>query len=234
MKKIFYLLLLMVLFVPVAVFAKDGKADMTRLNEALASEGISAKNGSYTGKGNKVKVYIFRGQGCGYCKNLITYLNSIIDQYGDMIDINTYEVWYDSDNANLMTSVASVMGDTVGGVPYMVIGDKSFKGYSSNSNSSITKQIKKMYESNNPYDVMNHLGEAKDTTSNNTDTDTNHGDGNAYNNDLKTTSRDQEKTVNVGEIVGWTIGTLAVVAGIAYIIVSKYKMQEPKKSKKRK
>ena len=123
------------------------------------------------------------------------------------------------------------MGDTISGVPYMVIGDKSFKGYSSNSNSSITKQIKKMYESDNPYDVMDHIGEVKDTTSNNTDSDANHGDGNTYNNDIKTTSRDQEKTVNVGEVIGWTLGTLAIVAGIVYIIVSKYKMQEPKKRK---
>ena len=228
MKKIFYLLVFIILFVPAVASAKDGKAVMTRLNEASTSEGITIKDENYTGSGNKVKVYVFRGQGCGHCKNLITYLNSIINRYGDKIDIKTYEVWHDADNANLMTSVASVMGDTVGGVPYMVIGDKSFKGYSSNSNSSITKQIKKMYESNDPYDVMEHIGEVKDSASNET-TDANHGDGNTYNNDLKKTSRDQESNINVGEVIGWIVGVGLTLAGIVYIISSKYKMKKLEK-----
>ena len=129
-KYLFTALILLIGFIPFYVSAKDGKPSMTRLNEALASESIDIKNSSYNGSGNKVKIYIFRGLGCGYCRNLLTYLNSIINDYKDIVDINTYEVWYDTDNSALMQSVAKAMGDEVGGVPYMIIGDKSFKGYS--------------------------------------------------------------------------------------------------------
>ena len=162
MKKYLYLaLILLIGFMPLNVFAKDGSPAMTRLNEALASEGITPNNDSYTGSGNKVRIYIFRGQGCGYCKRLLTYLNSIIDEYKDTVNIKTYEVWYDADNSALMDNAAATMGDTVGGVPYMIIGDKSFKGYSESSNNSIISQIKKVAAEENPYDGV-QMGIAPD------------------------------------------------------------------------
>lgn len=226
-KYLFTALILLIGFIPFYVSAKDGKPSMTRLNEALASESIDIKNSSYNGSGNKVKIYIFRGLGCGYCRNLLTYLNSIINDYKDIVDINTYEVWYDSDNSALMQSVANAMGDEVGGVPYMIIGDKSFKGYSQNSNSSIINQIKKVNKADNPYDVMEHIGDVK-TPSTGTTTDTNNGDGNTYNNDLKTISKNEKSSVNVGEVIAWIVGVGLTLAGIIYITISKYKMKNAK------
>jgi thiol-disulfide isomerase/thioredoxin len=225
-KYLFTALILLIGFIPFYVSAKDGKPSMTRLNEALASESIDIKNSSYNGSGNKVKIYIFRGLGCGYCRNLLTYLNSIINDYKDIVDINTYEVWYDADNSALMQSVAKAMGDEVGGVPYMIIGDKSFKGYSSNSNSSIINQIKKVNKAENPYDVMEHVGEVK--SSNGNTTTTNNGNGNTYNNDLKTTSKEEKSSINVGEVIAWIIGVGLTLAGIIYITISKYKMKNAK------
>ena len=226
-KYLFTALILLIGFIPFYVSAKDGEPSMTRLNEALASESIDIKNSSYNGSGNKVKIYIFRGLGCGYCRNLLTYLNSIINDYKDIVDINTYEVWNDIDNSALMQSVAKAMGDEVGGVPYMIIGDKSFKGYSQNSNNSIINQIKKVNKAENPYDVMEHIGDVK-TPSTDTATDTNNGDGNAYNNDLKRTSKEEKSSVNVGEVIAWIVGVGLTLAGIIYITISKYKMKNAK------
>lgn len=227
MKKYLYLaLILLIGFIPLNVFAKDGSPAMTRLNEALASEGITPTNESYTGSGNKVRIYIFRGQGCGYCKRLLTYLNSIIDEYKDTVNIKTYEVWYDADNSALMDSAAATMGDTVGGVPYMIIGDKSFKGYSESSNNSIISQIKKVAAEENPYDVMDHLGETKTTT-----TTTNNNTTQTTNDDTKVASNysnNEGAITSVGEVVAWVIGVGLTLAGIIYIIVSKYKMKDAK------
>ena len=227
MKKYLYLaLILLIGFIPLNVFAKDGSPAMTRLNEALASEGITPNNDSYTGSGNKVRIYIFRGQGCGYCKRLLTYLNSIIDEYKDIVNIKTYEVWYDADNSALMDSAAAVMGDTVGGVPYMIIGDKSFKGYSESSNNSIISQIKKVAAEENPYDVMDHLGETKTTT-----TTTDNNNTQTTNDDTKVASNysnNEGAITSVGEVVAWVIGVGLTLAGIIYIIVSKYKMKDAK------
>ena len=227
MKKYLYLaLILLIGFMPLNVFAKDGSPAMTRLNEALASEGITPNNDSYTGSGNKVRIYIFRGQGCGYCKRLLTYLNSIIDEYKDTVNIKTYEVWYDADNSALMDNAAATMGDTVGGVPYMIIGDKSFKGYSESSNNSIISQIKKVAAEENPYDVMDHLGETKTTT-----TTTNNNTTQTTNDDTKVASNysnNEGAITSVGEVVAWVIGVGLTLAGIIYIIVSKYKMKDAK------
>ena len=227
MKKYLYLaLILLIGFMPLNVFAKDGSPAMTRLNEALASEGITPNNDSYTGSGNKVRIYIFRGQGCGYCKRLLTYLNSIIDEYKDTVNIKTYEVWYDADNSALMDNAAATMGDTVGGVPYMIIGDKSFKGYSESSNNSIISQIKKVAAEENPYDVMDHLGETKTTT-----TTTNNNTTQTTNDDTKVASNysnTEGAITSVGEVVAWVIGVGLTLAGIIYIIVSKYKMKDAK------
>ena len=59
-----------------------------------------------------------------------------------------------------MTSVADTMKQEAGGVPYIVIGDKVFAGYSEQYDAEIKSQIKKLYETNKSkrYDVMEHIG----------------------------------------------------------------------------
>ena len=71
----------------------------------------------------KVTIYIFRGNGCGYCKNALTYFNDNADKYSDYFEVKTYEVWENSYNNELLKAVAEKMGDTLGGVPYIIIGD---------------------------------------------------------------------------------------------------------------
>lgn len=228
-KYLFTALILLIGFIPFYVSAKDGKPIKQTLNEALTAEGITAKDSNYSGENNKVKVYIFRGQGCPHCKDLLSYMNSIISKYGDIIDINVYEVWYDVDNSALMQSVANTMRDTIGGVPYMIIGDKSFKGYSTGSNSSITKQIDKMNKTDNPYDVMEHIGEVKTTTGNSNAGTTNSNNNNtAQTGNGYATAKGEEHTTNVGEIIAWIVGVGLTLAGIVYIIMSKYKMKNAK------
>ena len=115
---------------------------------------------------NKVNVYIFRGNTCGYCLHAIHYFSSIIGEYGKYFNLKTYEVWQNSDNSALMQKAASVLGDDASGVPYIIIGKKSFSGYASSMNSQIEAQIKSEYEKSKSdrYDIMDHLDEAKDTS----------------------------------------------------------------------
>lgn len=44
-----------------------------------------------------------------------------------------------------MTQVANVMGDDASGVPYIIIGDKSYSGYSDAMFDEILNQIKTEY-----------------------------------------------------------------------------------------
>jgi glutaredoxin len=112
---------------------------------------------SYSESDDKVNVYVFRGSTCSHCLEAIAYFTSIVPQYGKYFNLVTYEVWNNSANANLMKKVGSALGDSPDGVPYIVIGNKSFSGYSANSDSQIVAQIMATYNSTDRYDVMDNL-----------------------------------------------------------------------------
>ena len=49
------------------------------------------------------------------------------------------------------------MEDNLRGVPYMIIGKDSYKGYSSNVDSRIKASIKAEYEREDRYDAYEHI-----------------------------------------------------------------------------
>lgn len=121
---------------------------------------------NYKESNDKINIYIFRGDSCGFCLKAVSYFASILPEYGKYFNLITYEVWGNTDNASLMQEVASTFNETVDGVPYIVIGDKTFNGYSEQMNSEIEAQIKKMYNEKKPYDVMKNLGKKIDANEN--------------------------------------------------------------------
>ena len=96
-----------------------------------------------------INVHIFKGDGCGYCAAALEFFESIESEYGDYFNLVEHEVWYDENNATLMTEVASYFGEEVNGVPYIIIGDKTFQGYAETYNSEIITAIEESYNSNN-------------------------------------------------------------------------------------
>ena len=146
MKNIKYLVILLVvsLLVPVAVFAAD--------------EEVVAENPEATD--NKVPVYIFRGEGCPHCEEALTWFSGIEGEYGSKYKIVDYETWYNEDNAALMEKVAKARGETAEGVPYIIIGDKSWSGFSeADYAEEIKTQIDAVYaqDVSARYDVMKYL-----------------------------------------------------------------------------
>lgn len=112
----------------------------------------------------EVKVYLFYGEGCGYCARAKEFFNSIEEEYGDKFELVKYEVWSNQTNANLMQDTAKVFGFNAKGVPFIVIGDEYFDGYSEEYNEGIINAIEENYNSEERYDVMDHLGETNSTT----------------------------------------------------------------------
>ena len=149
-KKVFMLVLLISLMFPIHALAKTYYDDYNTLNfvDALKAEGMEIENKDYKETNDQAIIYLFRGQGCGYCKKLLTYLNSISKEYGKYFKVVSFEVWNDSKNSALMTKVATSKGDTANGVPYYIIGDETFGGYSEEYNDRIVKAIMDNY--NNP------------------------------------------------------------------------------------
>lgn len=158
MKKFLLLIMISLLcFIPVSVNAQEKGYSSLNLDEALTEEGIDHDFSNYEENNDQAIIYLFRGKGCGYCKKFLTFLNSIVDDYGKYFKVVSYEVWYDQENASLLTKVSNYLGTSAEGVPYIVIGDKVFPGYASSYDEDIKDAIKKQYDSKNEYDVMEKL-----------------------------------------------------------------------------
>lgn len=100
---------------------------------------------------NKVNIYFFWGDGCPHCKKEFEFFDSIKTEYGNYFVLNTFEVWNNEDNQKLLKQFAAKMGDEVTGIPYTIIGNKTFKGFNENHESKILDAIKEQYK--NSYDV---------------------------------------------------------------------------------
>ena len=100
---------------------------------------------------NKVNIYFFWGNGCPHCEEEFKFLKSIETEYGNYFTLNTFEVWYSKDNAKILEQFANAMGDEVSGVPYTIIGNKTFTGFSEKYKEQFLKAIKDQYH--NSYDV---------------------------------------------------------------------------------
>lgn len=100
---------------------------------------------------DKINIYFFWGKGCPHCEEEFEFFESIQNEFGDYINIHSFEVWYNKDNEELLEEFSSRMGDTVRGVPYTIIGKKTFTGFSSDYEEDMLKAIKEQYK--NSYDV---------------------------------------------------------------------------------
>lgn len=160
MKKKLILLLLVVALLPTKVFAKSFIDDYQTKNfkETLEAEGFTLENKDYKEDDKQAIVYMFRGQGCGYCRAFLEFMNSISKEYGKYFRMVSFEVWNDSKNSELLNKVPLVTNEAAGGVPYIVIGEKVFAGYSEAYDEDIKKAIKAQYDDNS-YDLMEKLDE---------------------------------------------------------------------------
>lgn len=88
----------------------------------------------------ETKIDVYYGKECPYCQKESQFLKVLKKQLGSNIDINKYEVWHSKKNETLMNKVKDKFKDE-GGVPYVVIGNKSFIGYNDEIGSNIKKTI---------------------------------------------------------------------------------------------
>lgn len=143
MKKLKYLVILLVamLMIPFSVFAEE---------EAEATDKEESK---------EAIVYFFRGEGCSHCAEAEEWFKSIEEEYGQYFEIKDYETWYNEDNSKLMEQVAEARGESAEGVPYIIIGDKSWNGFAEEYKDEILDQMKKVSEQevSERYDVMKYL-----------------------------------------------------------------------------
>lgn len=107
-----------------------------------------------------INFYLFYGDGCPHCESAMEYLDSLDEAERAKFNLIKYEVWSNSDNASLMTSVGKLMGEDTQklGVPFMIIGDQTLVGYADDySEELITAAIDKAYAASDRYDLANKI-----------------------------------------------------------------------------
>ena len=147
--KLFLIILLMFLIIPFAVFAEDVEAPTTSNNTEEVSKEVS--------------LYFFRGEGCSHCAEFEEWLGQIEEEYGEFFVVKDYETWYNQENASLMTKVATLRHeeDSATGVPYIIIGNKSWIGFAEEYKEEILEQIKTVYAQDpaERYDIIKYVNE---------------------------------------------------------------------------
>lgn len=152
MKKLGLLFVVMITFLvlPFSVLAEtadDNSSDNVQQNAENSDEN----------QDRKVKVYFFRGETCPHCAQAEKFFESIQEEYGHLFEIRDYEVYNNASNSKLMDQLAEMRDDNERrGIPYIIIGNKSWTGYASELDSAIIEAIKTEYEVavEDRYDVM--------------------------------------------------------------------------------
>lgn len=76
-----------------------------------------------------VKVYFFWGEGCPHCAKEKELLEYYAHKYPYM-ELLDFELYGNYNNGQTLSKVAEILNTRIDGIPFTVVGDKSFSGYS--------------------------------------------------------------------------------------------------------
>lgn len=108
-------------------------------------------------KENIVNIYLFHSDSCTHCQNEIKLLNELEKEYPN-IRVYKYEV-SKKENVTLLNEISMLLDARVGGVPFTVIGNKFYSGFSKENSKKVFKATIE-YFSEYGYDdiVGKHIG----------------------------------------------------------------------------
>lgn len=129
MKKIIKFILFLLLIIPTSTLA------------------LSKDYNDYVGKyydiknDDKVNIYLFYSKICPHCQKEEKYFETLKEKYQDKINIYTYEVTENKTNNEIMKSLKKELKENNQGVPFTIIGSKTFLGYDESFNERIENTI---------------------------------------------------------------------------------------------
>lgn len=146
MKKIIVIIVILLAISLTGIVVLSSKKDK--------QENTDSKNISYESKltdikfNDKVNIYLFYGKGCPHCEALFTYFEGIKSKYSKYYNLYAFEVWYNEDNGKTMDYFLEKFDKKVSSrsVPFLIIGDEAFEGYSSSMNQKIIDTIEEKYK----------------------------------------------------------------------------------------
>lgn len=134
-KKLLIILSILVLFLPFKIFA---------ISSNYVDKAASYTNASI--EENKINFYLFYGRECPHCEDERKWLDSIKNKYSNYLNINMYEVWHDDNNAKIMKEVKKQFNITKESVPFTIIGEETYIGFSDAIKSKMENKIKEYIE----------------------------------------------------------------------------------------
>ncbi len=102
---------------------------------------------------NKVNLYYFWGDGCFHCKQLREVLNELEEEHPELV-IHEYEVWYNKDNQELLVDVGNLLNENISAIPFIVIGNNTFSGFSPSETKNQLKKAIEYYRTSQCRDVV--------------------------------------------------------------------------------
>ncbi len=138
MKNKLKLLLLLLVLIPFNIFAisKDYKDVVYNITNEKVDK-------------DKINLYFFRMDGCPHCAEEEKWLENMKDKYGDYLNIYDYEIKNSNKNREYYYNVKKVLNDEITkSVPYTVIGETYFVGFSETVSEQIENKIKELIDEN--------------------------------------------------------------------------------------
>lgn len=136
MKKIIKFVLFLLLIIPTSTLA------------------LSKDYNDYVGKyyniknDEKVNIYLFYSKICPHCQKEEKYFETLKEKYQDKINVYTYEVTENKTNNEIMKSLKKELKENSQGVPFTIIGSKTFLGYDESLNERIENTIESYLDEN--------------------------------------------------------------------------------------
>jgi len=90
----------------------------------------------------EVKLYFFNGDGCPHCAKEEVFLADLASKNPEL-KIYSFEIWHNKSNLNLLVKVGEEMNTDVSAIPFTVVGDKTFSGYSDTIGQQIALQVER-------------------------------------------------------------------------------------------
>lgn len=111
----------------------------------------------------EVNIYFFWGQGCPHCAKEKPFLEKLEQNY-PQVKVYDFEVWYNSENRDLLIEVGKKLNADISGVPFTVIGDQYIIGYYNDATTGkeIENKVKYCLENKCPDPVGKILGLQKE------------------------------------------------------------------------
>ena len=130
----------------------DDEDNVENDNDAEITEESNTINLDYiTKEEGKVNIYFFWGDGCPHCESESAFFDSIESEYGDYYNLYTFETWQNEENAELLKTFSDAMEVESRGVPYTIIGEEVFTGFSESMESGFINAI--VEEKDKSFDV---------------------------------------------------------------------------------